>query len=315
LHARRWIAPFVGAALLSVVPAPAASYGKLRVLVLDERGQPLDAVRITVTVTKTRMAREGLVDADGEAVFPALPGGEVVVRLEKPGYQILEKNAMVQVGATATLEARLSPLVRARSDEELDEKQRRAKEAALAYNRGVKLFEEAAFDKAESEVRSALEQDPSLAAAHVLLARLAARKGDHAAAAESYERAIDLDPRMESHLAELVTELQLCGREEEAQRYEERLRSRAGPTSDPSELYDLAVVQINRGDDEAAADYLERALAIAPDHAPAVYQRGLLRLRAGRTGEALADLKRYLELEPDGEFAEDAQRLVAALGA
>lgn len=71
--------------------------------------------------------------------------------------------------------------------------------------------------------------------------------------------------------------------------------------------------------DNALADF-NTALEQNPRYAEAYYQRGLLYYSILQTGvetrpDALADFQRYLELAPDGDFADEAARYAASIQA
>jgi len=69
-------------------------------------------------------------------------------------------------------------------------------------------------------------------------------------------------------------------------------------TSDAHGWYHLARVRERRGDSANALQALERALALAPDYAPAHARAGRLWLESGKLPEAAAALTRALELDP-----------------
>jgi lipoprotein NlpI len=60
------------------------------------------------------------------------------------------------------------------------------------------------------------------------------------------------------------------------------------------------------GNHEAALTDFETALTQNPGFAPCFYYRGLYYADRGEIESARADLTHYLELQPDGKFAEEA---------
>jgi Tfp pilus assembly protein PilF len=68
--------------------------------------------------------------------------------------------------------------------------------------------------------------------------------------------------------------------------------------ADPAALYSSAVEALRRGETAAAIGLLERAVAIAPDHAAAHEALGFGLQQAGRSEEALAALRRAVSLAP-----------------
>jgi tetratricopeptide (TPR) repeat protein len=307
----RWSAVLLG---LLAANALAASTGRLRITVGDADGRPLAGVKVLATVPATGFRSEAGTDARGEGQFPGLPGGEVIVRFEKAGFQTLEKNALITVGDTATIAVKLVPLPSAAVREPSPEEQA-TRRATDLYNEAARRYDAGDLDAASAGVEQALAARPDLAPALALKGRVAAKRGQDAAAIEAWIRAFEIDHALGAEvLPPLVVELRKAGRGEEAGKYARLLEQAGAPGADPRDLYNRAVIRINAGDDDGALDLLERALASKPDYAPALYQRGMIRLRAGRQAEALADLRRALEIDPKGAFAEDARALITALG-
>jgi len=67
------------------------------------------------------------------------------------------------------------------------------------------------------------------------------------------------------------------------------------------------------GDGAKALVLLDRAIAVDPALTEAWYERGMLLLSLGRTPDAAANLKRYLELEPAGANAATAREVLAGI--
>lgn len=303
----------VGAVLAAATLATfAASVGRLRLLVLDEDGKPLSGVAVRATFTGTGQSRGGETDADGRATLTGLPGGENIARFEKSGYQILEKNLRILVGGTEEMEVALKRLAAPVAPEQMSPEQQRQHAGIAALNDAAKRFEAGDLDGAQASLRTALDNDGALAPAHVLQARIASRRGDSGQAADSLIRALQIDPSQSALIPGLVVELQRAGRTAEAAEYEKKL----GPTGSesPTHLYNMAIVKINAGDDDAADKLLRSALDLDPRHAPSVYQAGMIAMRRGDIPRTKQCLALYLEIDPQGEFSADAREILKAFG-
>lgn len=292
--------------LVCVAVALLAASGRLEVQAAGEDGQPLAGVEVTVTDPGTNKTVAKTTDKRGSAILQGLASGEVIVRFERQGYQTYETNARVETGAAHRVEATLRRLVQERA---MSAEEEAAYQAVERYNQAVRAYNEGDLDAAEAAVSTALERDPKLALAHALVARIAVRRGQPGAAADAFLRARELDPKLDV-LPELIQALTDAGRGEEA----DRLSAVARSVSSPAELYEMAIVEINRGNEIAARELLDQVLAAQPDHAPALYQRGLIHIQSGDAEGAKADFERYLELAPDGELAGDARAMLEALG-
>ncbi|MFW5691878.1 MAG: tetratricopeptide repeat protein [Chloroflexota bacterium] len=71
-----------------------------------------------------------------------------------------------------------------------------------------------------------------------------------------------------------------------------------------------AVLLGTTGEVDTALTDLNLALATDPQYGPAYYERGVLLHVQGDTAAAAADLTRYLELMPDGPYADEARLLL-----
>ena len=54
----------------------------------------------------------------------------------------------------------------------------------------------------------------------------------------------------------------------------------------------------------------KKAISIKPDYADAYYFMGITYGKIGRTREAIAALRKYLQLEPSGKYAGDAREFI-----
>jgi tetratricopeptide (TPR) repeat protein len=88
-------------------------------------------------------------------------------------------------------------------------------------------------------------------------------------------------------------------------------------------FYNMGALLVNGSQSEAAGDEFKKAIAADPTYAEAHYQYGLYltsKATADATGKIIAApgtieaLQKYLELKPDGQFAQSAKDLIAGLG-
>lgn len=79
-------------------------------------------------------------------------------------------------------------------------------------------------------------------------------------------------------------------------------------------LANLKSVYQNQRDDVRALAAIERILLIRPDSGEDVRDRGMALARLGRDPEALPELQRYLQLEPEAADRAGVERLIERLG-
>lgn len=137
-----------------------------------------------------------------------------------------------------------------------------------AFNKGVRHHTAGDLDQAAANYALAIERNPDWADAHYNLGLVHESQGNLPAARVEFERTVALAPDM------------------------------------ISARYMLALVYQKQGDDAAAIDELVSLLKKAPQHADAHLGLGLLyRKDKARQDLARAELKRYLELKPEGAQA------------
>lgn len=168
------------------------------------------------------------------------------------------------------------------------EERAQAEELGSLASQAVILGE---MDRARELLARATELDPGSAELAYRYGRVLEDDGEVGVAIDAYCRVLTLEPSgVESR--------------------EARARIDALARSERETLPDEAVTAFRTGLQLAdagrtgqALEAFEEAVAAAPGWAGAVYNRGILRARAGRLEDAREDLRRYLELRPDAPDA------------
>lgn len=78
-------------------------------------------------------------------------------------------------------------------------------------------------------------------------------------------------------------------------------------------LNNLHAIYLNVRQFRKALDIVDLSLAVYPDSTQELKQRAVLLIHLRRNAEAIGDLKRYLELEPDAEDAKEIRQLLLEL--
>ena len=214
-----------------------------------------------------------------EAIREALPK---VVRPLAELRVVAEGSAMLVRDETGAFEPRTGQLVLDFRVETLREDVVRVlrppttpghEQAYVRYLEGCRLDEdEATFDDAERAYRDALTLDPALTSALTNLGNLRFRRGDEETALACYQKALQIDP------------------------------------SQPEALYNLGFVAQEQGDEDGAISYFQAAVGSDPGFADAHFNLALSLTGLGKDSSATAHWRIYLELEPEGEWADVARR-------
>jgi protein O-GlcNAc transferase len=167
----------------------------------------------------------------------------------------------------------------------------------LHFNRAAVLEKLGRFDEAEAGYRKAVELAPDLALAWNGLGSMLRRRGRTEEAVESFSRALALQPDFAQARLNLAYVLIEVGRFEEG--LVEMDRYLAGRPKDANELLQRgrALEQLGRLP-EAKECYLQ-TLELTPGLAEGYMRLGGLQRHVGDHGEAIANLRRAVDLAPD----------------
>ncbi len=140
-----------------------------------------------------------------------------------------------------------------------------------------------------SAVRKALELDPELAEAHVLLAKLYVEQWQWSAAQADYKRALELNPNDSAAHLGYANWLMCQGRMDEALAWSRRARE-LDPLGVTGVITGLILFNARRYDE--ANRELRSVLAVRPDDAPALWLLGFVLIANHRPDEAIPLLQR-----------------------
>jgi tetratricopeptide (TPR) repeat protein len=255
--------------------------------------------------------------------------------------KIADQNAALQKAAdggqlSKDVERALTPEQKAQLEKQAKERSETMKKnAALndAFNAGMAAMDAKNYDEAVKNFVKANELDPSqlavwdnLGAAY--LAQAATQTGaDKTAtmdkAIETYKKAIEISP----NTAALYNQLgNAYGAERKIPEAQEALNKAASldPAMAAKAFYNMGANLVNGGQNDAAADFFKKAVAADANYADAHYQLGICLLAKAtvdsKTGkitppDGTADeFQKYLQLKPDGAFAQSAKEMLASLG-
>ena len=314
----------IGAVLAGALLAAAASAqawagrGRLSGTVQDADGNPVEGASIQLTLGG---AGPEVVSTNGKGRWAraGLGGGNWDVLVSKAGYVSTTHSALVQEYASPADRVFLKTTLEAGAVSATDgsaaalDDGESAQAAREQLERGNDLLASGDYEGAIQVFTEALPALPEGAKAAVLVAVAQAQvqleRDDEALA--SLERALAYAPSNVDALRLMSRRLTALGRGDEAQAYLDRMPE--DQRADPEILVREGVALYNENDFEGAVAKLDAAVEAAPDWSEAYYFRGLSNMAAGRNEAAAADFRRLIELEPEGEKAEEAKQFAEYL--
>ncbi|MFQ5777861.1 MAG: tetratricopeptide repeat protein [Terriglobia bacterium] len=326
-------------AVLSLA-AQSPEVGAFAGTVRDEQGKPLAGARIIFRSLDFNLQREVETDKEGHFFHGGLHSGRYHITILR-GEQVLWSHPVtlprfrevlpLEIDLQKLREAaerlmRLSPELEQRREADRVGRER-AEQLQRHYNRGNRLLNQGRPEEAIDEFKAALALEPERGSTEALLGMAYAAAGRTDEAREAYQRALALEPREAAHHSNLGALLVRKGKVEEGlARFEKA--AQLDPERAALFLFNRGATLLNAGRPTEAVASLRRAIRRDPALAVAHYFLGLALLRTSlppsegpdpesidpRPGTIEA-FQRYLQLEPEGKYAEAARTYLEQLGA
>jgi tetratricopeptide (TPR) repeat protein len=184
-------------------------------------------------------------------------------------------------------------------------------EADKLFLQANKLYAEQKFAEAAETYERAVEIDPANWGyrLNLGLAYKKAEKPDEALAA--FRKSAELNPESYSTNKETGEALARAGQFAEAKPFYEK--AVALSPDDPDAHFNLGVCLVNTGESEGALTHFQKTVELKSDYADAYYQMGTILIGQNKVSEARAALEKFLELAPEHEKAGIAKQLVEFL--
>ena len=291
-------------------------------------GLPYGMYDITVSVNGQ--------DKDGAKGVP-LRGGDMMpleFDLSKSAAAAAAGQAQAQAAQDST--RGMTAAQKAEQEKQLKEREeamKKNKELNDAFNAGMTAAQAKQWDQAVTNLSKASELDPKQ---HVVWAQLAeaevnfaeTKKGPEADAEmqkglDAYQKAIELKPDDAGYHNNYALSLAKAKKFPEAQA-ELTKAATLDPPNAGRYYYNLGALLVNAGQNEPAGDAFKKAIETDPNYAEAQYQYGVYLLSKATIAAdgkvtpvpGTADaFQKYLQLKPDGSFADSAKSMLSTLGA
>lgn len=284
----------------------AASEGRITGTVIDENDAPVAGA--TVTVTTSSLATLNMVlTTDEQGKFAAtVPNASwtYVLHVERDGFAPSQSQAKPAANGLAKVSMTLHPPF-APPPPKIDP-------AIASYNEGVELIQK---DKAAAEKKfdDAVAAKPDLTSAWKAISQLAYERKDYAKTLSAGKKLLELDPKDKDLYGILMDSAQKAGDNAAAADYKKKFVE--ANADNPEVNYNAGVEAYNASDFTGASASFNKAISLRPDMANAYFwlamsEYNLKNLRASR-----GHFQKYLELAPQGDQAQNAKDMVAAIPA
>ncbi len=333
-HGFLWLI-LLGAVSGLVLNAQSPQTGAFAGTVVDEEGKPLVGATVLFNRLDYELERRVETDEHGRFFHGGFLPGPYRITLLRNGQIVWSTQAhMVNLGSEHRFEIDLKQLReeaerRAQLDPELERRREAARqlearqeELQQHYGLATRYLRE---DRAEDAIRvfqAALDRRPNDATTHSLLGLAYADAGRLPEAIASCRRALELEPHEAAHHNNLGTLLIRSGQVEDGVRHIEQA-ARLDADRAATYHFNVGAALLNADRARDAVGHFRQALRADPTLAVAHFFLGVALVRSApstakqlpATPDAVQAFQRYLQLAPDGEYAERAREYLKQLEA
>ncbi|MDA8019690.1 MAG: tetratricopeptide repeat protein [Thermoanaerobaculia bacterium] len=178
------------------------------------------------------------------------------------------------------------------------------------YNDAAEAFQAQDLDTALEKFQKAAEMDPTLHEAHHAIAVIQHGKGQHEAAVQAAQTALELGSEDVRTLRVLYDAYDALGKMDQLADIAPRL-AKVDPDFGGPKLVEQAANLWNAGQTDKAVQVSQLALSIDPSLAKPHYFLGLSHISSGNNAEAKAALQKFLEMAPDDPEAPTAREMLS----
>jgi tetratricopeptide (TPR) repeat protein len=293
----------LAASLYSVV------LGKLRMKVVDSKGNPIAGVKITLLSTRvSTMEFKITTDKKGIALQNGLLNHVFTVTLEKDGYQTVKKNVKIPAGLLQREYITMHSAVEVRK-EYLDNDPH--SQAINSFNKAASLINEKKYQEALEPLNHSVSLDDTLFQAHYYLGYVYFELGEYQEALQSLSKVLEIKENYVQAYRLLAAVHERMGNTQESERYTRLAREKGGKT--PFDIYREGIYAFNTGSTNKAIAAFEKVIQMDEKYADAYYRLGLCYMNKNENDKAIAALKKYIQLKPDGENVDTAKSIIDSL--
>lgn len=325
------------ALILSGVPAAAQmTTGTVIGKVIDEDGRP--AVGIEVQIKNVDNGRQATTktDKNGEYFYSGLFPGKTEISIKYKNMSIKPREVSIQGGLYGDpnsgafknrgpqFDFNLKEMMAkgGQQSETAKKDQEEFDKRKVGFDRAVALNQAGKFEEALTDLQPVVEKDADqwVVQWQLAVAYAGLNRNDEAIAA--YQKAVELNPPdpaiLYSQMGDLYLKMKPPQVEEARKMFETAAQLR--PEDAAQFYFNVAVTFYNTGHMKEAIEPLKKAIEANPDHAKAhfflgvcLYNTAESKIEGGEVKAILApgtreSFERYLALEPNGQYANDAKQ-------
>jgi tetratricopeptide (TPR) repeat protein len=266
--------------------------GKFMGSVFDEKGNPLEGVKVKLFSEKGQSGFETVTDANGRWKAFYVRGGPWKIDFERAGYMPKRINIQIlESGQNPAIETKLQKIEGLIITDELK----------AAIDQGNKLFEEKKYEEAIGVYEGLIASNPDAYVINKNIGNCYFELQKYDKAEESYRKVLDKEPDN----SEIMLLIGNCyanrGENEKAMEWYHKIEFEK--ITDRMVLFNIGSSFYSQSKYEEALKYYKKAVEIQKDFTDAIYQLGLTYLAMGNNQDAIANFENYLKYDADSQKA------------
>lgn len=294
---------------------PAFAQGQVRGKVVGADNKPIEGAAITIEMTEGRGKFQTKSDRRGEYRHIGLPLGNYKITASKDG---MTQSFEQRIG----FESEVNFVLKPGSQADMSEDERKKAEARMAavrsaFDEGVALSNAGKYDEAIEKFNAVLAEAPKCAECYLNIGTVHMLKKEYDQAEAAFKQSLEIRPDQAdayNALANLYNAQKKFNEAAEASAQAQKLGAAAGASgASASTAFNQGVIYWNAQKVAEARKQFEEAVRLDPTMADAHYWLGMATVNEGKLEEAVPHFETYLKLAPDGQYAEPAKNMLAAI--
>jgi tetratricopeptide (TPR) repeat protein len=266
--------------------------GRIRGVVTDQDGKPLEGVRVKLFSLKGQSGLEVVTNAAGEWIASYVRGGGWNIDFEKAGYAPQSISTQFpEITKNPPIETKLQKVEGIAITDEL----------TAALKEGNRLFEEKKYQEAIAEYESLLAKTPDIYVIYKNIGNCWFELQDYEKAEEAYKKVLEMEPANYDIMLLIGNCYANRGETDKAMEWYAKIEFEK--ITDQMVLYNIGTSFTKQSKLEDALKYYKKAVELQADFLDAIYQLGLTYLALGNNPEAVAAFENYLKYDCESERA------------
>lgn len=282
--------------------------GRMQGSVYDEKGNPLEGVKVKLFSVKTQSGFETVTDSKGKWKASWIRGGTWNIDFEKVGYETKKISADISG-------LRRNPPIITKIKEMPNRKEMKgfvvAEEIKEDLTKGNKLYDEEKYEEAKIVYEGILEKHSDAYIINISLGNCYFQQERYDQAEEFYQKVLEIDPKNYEALIGIGNGYANLGESEKSLEWYRRIEFEK--INDPNVLFNIGAIYYDNSQYKEALKYYKRALEIHENFTDAIYQLGLVYLALGNNQDALIEFENYLRHDTDSERASQVKGFIEYL--